>query len=276
MASKDSPRRVLLKKKDHAGQKHTGSWKVAYADFTTAMMAFFLVMWIMGLDPSVREMVQGYFTDPIGFEKGRAAGTSPVGVASSPVKIDAAQRVVAWREHQRRRFEEVGREIRRQLESIPELAALEAQIEIVITHEGLRIELVENGQGETFFPLASAELKPAARSALHVIARTLQDLPNPVVVEGHTDAARFLHPGYTNWELSVDRANAARKALEEAGLHTSRIAEVRGYADRMPRVPGNPLHPANRRITILLPFRDSQPATRVGTAPPTPNPQGGD
>jgi chemotaxis protein MotB len=260
MAEKGSGGKIIVIKKKKAGHggHHGGSWKVAYADFVTAMMAFFLVMWIMGMDPAVKDMIQGYFNNPVGYNKTHSGGANVVGTGNSPLSLDAKRLALLSRETQRRRFEEARTEILERLEGTDELKALKAQIEIVITDEGLRIELVETGDGETFFAFGSATLKPAAARALALIARELAELPNDVMLEGHTDSAPYGRAGYSNWELSVDRANAARRAMEGGGLEGGRVVEVRGYADRELRVRTNPLDPTNRRVSILLPFKDPQ------------------
>lgn len=246
---------IVVKKKDHKAAQSGGSWKVAYADFVTAMMAFFLVMWILGMDPQVRDLIQGYFNNPAAFKKG-GGGANVVGTGNSPLSLDARRLALLAREQQRRRFEEVRTEILARFDEVDGLHALIGQVEIVITNEGLRIELIEGDEGTTFFDLGSATLTPPAARALAIIAGTLADLPNDLKLEGHTDAAQYGRPGYSNWELSTDRANAARRAMEANGIAGSRIIEVRGHADRELRNPGNPLDPSNRRVTILLPFKD--------------------
>lgn len=247
---------IVVKKKARQHGSHGGSWKVAYADFVTAMMAFFLVMWILGMDPQVRDLIQGYFNNPAGFKKGSSGGANVIGSGSTPLSLDAQRLALLAREQQRRRFEEARAEIIARMERTAGLEEIMAQVEIVITEEGLRIELIEGSQGATFFALGSANLTPAAAEALRLIAGTLKDLPNDLKLEGHTDAAQYGRRGYSNWELSTDRANTARRALEQAGIDGNRVVEVRGYADRELRNPGNPLDPANRRISILLPFKD--------------------
>ncbi len=142
-----------------------------------------------------------------------------------------------------------------------------------MTKEGLRIELIESGNGDMFFSLGSTQMRPAAVVALQAIAPELAPLPNPIVVEGHTDAATFgVGTSFTNWELSAERANAARRVLMSSGIGQERIEEVRGLADRRLRVPEAPLDPTNRRISLLVRFRDLVPETTVtaGAADSTP------
>jgi chemotaxis protein MotB len=152
------------------------------------------------------------------------------------------------------------------------LKKLGAKVEVKVGKDGLRIELVESGAGDVYFPVGSATMKPATVIALQLITPALGATTNPVVLEGHTDAARFgTSAAYGNWELSGERANAARRVMEAAGLPGTRVAEVRGLADREPRVAGDPYAPANRRITIFLPY--SAPAPEAPAADPAP---GGD
>jgi chemotaxis protein MotB len=250
---------IVKKKKGHAGGHHGGSWKVAYADFVTAMMAFFLVMWILGMDEGARQAVEGYFSNPVGYKKGYSSGNSPLSSGNSPGQIQSRPIRLIMRAAEQERFEEVGAKIQLRVREESALRQIATQVEIITTEQGLRIELVEGGDGQTFFAFASRELKPAGRSVLRLIAQELGELANPMVVEGHTDAAQFGSSAYTNWELSTDRANAARRALQGAGLDPSRIQEVRGYADTQLRVPTRPLDAANRRISILLPFSTSHP-----------------
>jgi len=253
----DGKKIIVIKKKvkGHGGH-HGGSWKVAYADFVTAMMAFFLVMWIMGMDEGVRNMVQGYFTNPVGFRRAFSGGANPLSVGSSPMSADVQGLMVLSRRDQQQAFEDVAGQIKDKLSRKGLLEDLGADVEIVVTDEGLRIELMETGEEEILFSSGSAELKPRLGSVLATIGEELDKLPNDVVVEGHTDAIPFGRPGYTNWELSVDRANAARRALLAGGLATRHISEVRGYADKKLKVPSTPTDPHNRRISLLLPFKD--------------------
>ncbi len=256
---------VKKKKEAHTGH-HGGSWKVAYADFVTAMMAFFLVMWIMGMDQGVKDIVQGYFSNPVGFKKSYSGGLNPMSAGNAPMNIDLKRENLRWREQQRSAFEESAVRIQLKLEQ-EGLAGMAAAVEVVVTEEGLRIEIMETDGVQTFFARSSAAIQPTLESVLTVVAAELGALPNPVVVEGHTDALPFVggRTGYTNWELSVDRANAARHALERFGLDADRIVEVRGYADKHPKIPARPLDPRNRRISLLLPY-ESAPEVRYVSA----------
>ncbi|MBX6365962.1 MAG: OmpA family protein [Gemmatimonadetes bacterium] len=253
---KESRPIIVVRKKAHHGGHHGGSWKVAYADFVTAMMAFFLVMWILGMDSHTKDLIQGYFTNPVGFKKAYSSGENPLSMGNSPSNLDVRRIALLARDFQRVRFEQVREQIRRRLSDDAELRALAGQVEIVITREGLRIELLEAGEGNTFFATGSATVTPAAERLLVTIAESIADLPNPIVIEGHTDARPYGSGAYTNWELSADRANAARRVLTAGGVDPERVTEVRGYADRDLRLPHAPLAAANRRVSILLPFQE--------------------
>jgi len=266
MAKTNRPIIVVKKVKKASGGHHAGAWKVAYADFVTAMMAFFMVMWIVGMDHSVRSAVEGYFRNPIGFQEGRASTRDVVEVGSSPKPPSSLAPVeVVRRQIEEQRYKEIGEKIQVRLESEEGLGEIAAQVEIIMTEQGLRIELVEGEDGETFFGLGSAALKPSAERALRIIASELGTTTAPIVVEGHTDAAQYSRSrSYSNWELSADRANAARRTMEAAALGPGGVAEIRGHADRQLRVPEDPLHNANRRNSILLPFTTG-PATNSET-----------
>ncbi|MBA4070828.1 MAG: flagellar motor protein MotB [Gemmatimonas sp.] len=253
--AKDDTRPIILKRRKKAAhQHHGGSWKVAYADFVTAMMAFFMVMWILGMDENTRKAVEGYFTDPTGFKKGYGAGQSPVAIGSTPLQMKEDQIRIIIRGAEKKAFSDAAGRIKHGLES-QRTQLGSAKFEVTVTEEGLRVELIEGAAEGQFFESGSATVTPVARLGLTIIAHELAGLRNPVVVEGHTDAAPY--PGgvvYTNWELSADRANAARRVLEETGLQAGRVAEVRGYADTQLRRPEAPMAAENRRISLLLPF----------------------
>lgn len=256
MAARAGKKIIIVKKKvAGGGGHHGGSWKVAYADFVTAMMAFFMVMWILGMDDKTKQAIEGYFANPIGYKKGYGAGSSPVSTGSSPSNVQKTQLRMIVRSTETRTFEQVRQQIMSKLSANDSLKSLNAIIDVQVTNDGLRIELVESGAGDVYFPLGSARMKSATMLALQLIGGELAKLDQSVVLEGHTDAARFgAEGGYGNWELSADRANAARRILENAGVDDSRVMEVRGYGSTKLRVPDNPLASANRRISILLPY----------------------
>jgi chemotaxis protein MotB len=246
---------IVVKKGGHKKHgHHGGAWKVAYADFVTAMMAFFLVMWIVGQSPQTKESIAGYFRDPVSFQNKSGAGSGllpgadsglqgggrPVPVPPTDVKSATAT------------LERAAEHLREALTRSPEFANLKDRIEIQITEEGLRIELLE-APDDGFFASGSAEIKPEMIVILTIIAQELSQLENKVVVEGHTDRRKYGEDRpYTNWELSSDRANAARRVLQAAGVREQQLDVVRGYAATRLRTPNDPLAPENRRISIVV------------------------
>ena len=256
MAARAGKKVVIIKKViKGGGGHHGGSWKVAYADFVTAMMAFFMVMWILGMDDQTKQAIEGYFANPVGYKKGYGAGASPLSTGSTPSNVQKTQLRMIVRSTEQRTFERLKSQIVDKLAKSDSLKRLNALIDVQVTADGLRIELVETGTGDVYFPLGSARMKSATMLALQLIGPELAVLQHSVVLEGHTDGAKFGADGsYGNWELSSDRANAARRVLETVGVTEGRIIEVRGYADTHPRVLGDPLAAANRRISILLPY----------------------
>lgn len=245
---------IVVKKVKKSSGHHGGSWKVAYADFVTAMMAFFMVMWIVSMDQGAKDLVEGYFNDPVGFRRAFGAGRDPLSVGSTPMPTEVQRMPVYIRQVEQRRFNAVRDQILLELEGATGANEFGAQVEVVLSADGLRIELREGEGAETFFTVGSAGVKPATVEALRIVAENISALPNPVVIEGHTDAAMYPSESYTNWELSVDRANAARRILGEQGLSMNRVLEVRGHADRSLLLPDAPLDPANRRVSIMIPY----------------------
>jgi chemotaxis protein MotB len=251
---------IIIKKikKGHGGH-HGGAWKVAYADFVTAMMAFFMVMWILGMDQNLRNSVEGYFSNPVGFKKGYTAGKSPLSSGNSPGQVQQTPLRLISRKIEEQAFGATSGRIKSRLKESG-LGSIADNIEIIQTQSGLRIELSED-KGRQFFSMASAQMTETMTKTLQIVGHELAPLRNPVIIEGHTDASQYAGL-YSNWELSADRANAARRVMEEAGLTPSRVVEVRGMADRQLRFRDNPLDPRNRRITIFLPF-ESEPTDTV-------------
>ncbi len=273
MSEKSQPV-IIIKKGGHGHHgHHGGAWKVAYADFVTAMMAFFLVMWIVGQSQEMKSAVAGYFRDPVAFEEavgrgilpgadsGLTGGGLPVGTSDDPT-LDAAEEAL------RRAADH----LREALEETIGFSNLKDQVEIRVTDEGLLIELVE-APDDGFFDSGSAMPKMEALGVLEVIAAELAALGHPVAVEGHTDSRPFASTvGYTNWELSADRANAARRVLQAAGVDESLIEGIRGYAATRLRLPDQPFDASNRRVSIVV-RRDTRPPGPAAAGPagqPTP------
>jgi chemotaxis protein MotB len=248
---------------------HGSAWKVAYADFVTALMAFFLVMWLVGQGQTVRQAVAGYFRNPGGFEGHtgrRVAGPSGADTALLARGHEARSGVVLT-VGDRERLERTADRLRDLLGQLPEFERLGNQIEIQVTPEGLRVELLEASEA-TFFDTGSAALKPETVRILSTIARELGRLENDVVLEGHTDSRPYANAGgYSNWELSADRANAARRVMERGGLRARQVKGVRGYASTRPRVADRPRDPRNRRISIILQSSGAESAVRAADIP---------
>jgi chemotaxis protein MotB len=263
MAAQHAPVIIIKKKKGGHGGHHGGAWKVAYADFVTAMMAFFLVMWLVNQPEDVKQSVAAYFKDPGIFanEGGRSpilGGAGVVGSGAAGQGSDVASATAA--------LERAAERIKEQIKSIPGFKNLEDQIEVKVTAEGLRIELQEGGQ-DTFFDSGSAHVKSQTRQVLEVIAKELAALPQSLAIEGHTDATPFGRDrAYTNWELSADRANSARRIMEEAGLPASHVKAIRGFADTILRTPDEPTNPRNRRVSIVVQNGAMAKAARAAAA----------
>jgi len=272
MAEKGDKKNIIIikKKKGGHGGHHGGAWKVAYADFVTAMMAFFMVMWILGMDEQTKASIEGYFSNPVGYKKGFSSGRSPVSVGNSPGSVQTTPINLVTRRNEEQAFDSTSARIKDRLKEAG-LDAIGDRVEIVETGAGLRIELADGGKGKDFFSVASASMTDEMKNTLQIVAQELGPLSNPVVIEGHTDAAQFAGM-YSNWELSADRANAARRVMEASGLSASRVVEVRGMADRQLRIPTNPLDPRNRRISIYLPFLSDPSGSSMPTAPQAPTP----
>jgi chemotaxis protein MotB len=243
---------IVVKKRAHHQGHHGGAWKVAYADFVTAMMAFFLVMWLVGQSRAVKAAVGGYFRDPIGFADQAGRGVLPGGTGVDPSTNASSHETPIDKDTERKRLEGAVKNIREQLDQVPAFQSLKNQIEFTVTPEGLRIDLIEKDDG-TFFDSGSAVPRGECERVLNVIAKELATLDHKIVVEGHTDSRPYTSAGgYSNWELSADRANAARRVMEHGGLPAPQIDAVRGLADRELRVPADPFDARNRRVTILV------------------------
>ena len=241
---------IVIKKKVSHGGHHGGAWKVAYADFVTAMMSLFIVLWLMNSTPQVKKAVAGYFKDPSG--RGHDTGTTEMGAPISIIPME----------------QQSMQALKAQLETAimkqADLHKLSNQILITITNEGLRVDLLE-GKGSTFFESGSAALSPNGIKLLTLISNQVKKLPNKLLIEGYTDAAPFSKGSdYTNWELSEDRANSARRLLQRSGVGYNQVAEVRGYGDQMLRVASRPLDPSNRRVSLIVKWQDGQSPKKAG------------
>ncbi len=234
-----TPPIIVIKKKGGHGGHHGGAWKVAYADFVTAMMALFIVLWLMNSSKPIQVAVSGYFKDPSGTGKQTGTTMDKTGEKVQPVKQDMAK---------------MKEELQKSIQGMNDLAKLKNNIEITLTSEGLRIELLESENG-TFFDSGSSTLNKSGQQIATLLAAELGKAPNRLSIEGHTDAKPFVgKSSYSNWELSADRANAARRLMQQSGLRADQVSQVRGFADQRLRNPKEPLDPSNRRISIIVQY----------------------
>lgn len=251
MAQTDAPVIIIKKKGNGHGGHHGGAWKVAYADFVTAMMAFFLVMWIVGLSAPAKKSIQQYFQDPTGISKMASGGKNILAESNGtkPMHLDAATAKLAMANV----FKQAQSVIEKELSKNPEYSELKDSVQVKVTDEGLQIELIEK-TASLFFDTGSAKMKARAVHLLTIVAKELGKIKAPIVLEGHTDSQPLGgRGGYSNWELSSDRANAARRVMEGRGLAKGQVYAVRGYADKKP-ANANPLHFSNRRVSILVAY----------------------
>jgi chemotaxis protein MotB len=258
-----NPSVIIIKKPRRGGHggHHSGAWKVAYADFVTAMMAFFLVMWLVAQSNIVKASIAGYFKDPGIFDHQKSNGVIPGGEMKldpdkpTTIRLDSKDPALALAG--RKALEAAAHRMKTTLSGLPEFQKLEKQIEIQLTPDGLRIELVEASEA-TFFDSGSATLKDETERVLGVIAGELGKLGNALIIEGHTDSRPYSNSTtYTNWELSADRANAARRVMERLGLRDRQVLAVRGYADQALRIPDLPFDSRNRRVSIVVQSLDA-------------------
>jgi chemotaxis protein MotB len=237
---------IIIKKKVSHGGHHGGAWKVAYADFVTAMMALFIVLWLMSSSTKeTKAAIAGYFKDPSGTANKLGTTLAGTGENFQLTKENMAQ---------------LKEKLQKTIQNINDLDKLKKNIEMTVTAEGLRIELLESDKG-TFFDSGSAKLNQSGQELLTLLAAELEKVPNHVSIEGHTDAKPYTgKSSYSNWELSADRANAARRLMQQPeGLRPDQVTQVRGFADQRLRDVKDPLDPANRRISIIVQYINSTP-----------------
>ena len=238
---------IIVKKKAAHGGHHGGAWKVAYADFVTAMMSLFIVLWLLNMSKPVREAIAGYFKDPSGTAE--KLGTTMEGKGEAVVNPkDDMQKLKS--------------ELEKAISQMPNFDKLKNQIEITVTSEGLRIEMLESAKG-TFFDLGKPDPNENGRELLQLLAGELGKLPNKLSIEGHTDSKPFSgkhNSNYGNWELSTDRANSARRLMQTEGVKPNQVAQVRGFADQMLRKPKDPFDPSNRRISLIVQYLNAEDA----------------
>jgi chemotaxis protein MotB len=232
---------IVIKKKGGHGGHHGGAWKVAYADFVTAMMALFIVLWLLNSSKQVQEAVGGYFKDPTGTAK--QVGSDMRG---------AGENFIVSKEN----MEQLKEQLQKAIKEVPHFDKFKNHIDMTVTNEGLRIELTESEKG-TFFESGSAKISEDGADLLHTLAGELGKLQNTIAMEGHTDSKQYVAGGsYGNWELSSDRANAARRLMQETGIRADQVTQVRGFADQRLRRKEDPLDPSNRRISLIVQYLD--------------------
>ena len=273
---------IIVKRVRKGGHvHHGGAWKIAYADFVTAMMAFFLLMWLLGsTTEGDKKGIADFFNSPLkvalmggsgsgdsssilrggGQDLTRSGGQVKSGDIVSQKKAINLQ---AFKAEQRRaevaRLEELKDKVGGAISANGKLAGMKSQIRLDMTRDGLRIQIVDENS-RPMFDSGSAVLKPYMRDLLHLIAEVLTEVPNRLTLEGHTDAAPFGagERGYSNWELSSDRANASRRELVAGGLPDARVLRVQGLSSSTLFDAKDPLSPANRRISIIVMNRDAE------------------
>jgi len=249
---------IVVKKKGGHGIHHGGAWKVAYADFVTAMMALFIVLWLLASNEKIRKAVGQYFQDPTG--KGQSSGTTLAG---------AGEGLLLKRDD----MDHLKDKIQQALSQSANFASVQNNIQITITSEGLRIEFLEDEKG-VFFESGSAKPTPNGEELLIRLAGELGKLPNKIYIEGHTDARPFSGDGnYTNWELSTDRANTARRIMQAHGLRADQVAQIRGFADQKLRLKDRPDHASNRRISVIVQYLGGAAEAGASASAPEPLPQ---
>ena len=248
---------IIRKKAAHAGVHHGGSWKVAYADFVTAMMALFIVLWLLSASEQVQKAVGGYFTDPQGKGKDVGNGLKSSGTESLSIKKDDMNKL-------KEKLEEA-------VKSSAAMKKIRDHVIFTVTGEGLRVELLE-GENSTFFESGSAQPTGFGKELLGKLAEQIGKLPNKVTMEGHTDSRPFTQrTDYSNWELSSDRANSARRWMQSNGLGTEQVTQVRGFADQSLRNPAAPTDGSNRRVTLIIQYQVPKPGEGgVPSEPPAP------
>lgn len=256
---------IIKRKKVVAAGHHGGSWKVAFADFATAMMAFFLVLWLTATaSPEQKLAVEGYFKDPVGFTEGGSpnpvdlegsasvVNESSEDVADSNIRIEDQVVEELAQTLEQKKMEQLFQDLKDRIEKNETLQDFKDQLLIDITSEGLRIQIVDRSQ-RPMFDSGRAELKYYSQDILFELAKTLSSVNNKLSITGHTDSTPFGgRPGYTNWELSADRANTARRALVAGGVDGGQIGRVVGLSDSVLFNKDDPQAPVNRRISIIV------------------------
>ncbi|MFA7288221.1 MAG: flagellar motor protein MotB [Melioribacteraceae bacterium] len=252
---KESQPPIIKKIKKGHGGHHGGAWKVAYADFVTAMMALFIVLWVMGQSEEVKEAVAGYFKDPVGFSS--QGGSMLNGAGQSPLDLNIQQEMERMKQ-EKEDLQKMGDKLIDELKDDTGLMNLADQVNVEVADDGLKIELIDS-DNDLFFEVGTSELKTDARTLLAKVGTEISKMSNKIRVEGHTDARQYQNDGsgYSNFELSTDRANSAKRALVRGGVSEKQIDEITGYADTRLRNIQDPFSSINRRISITVKFNSN-------------------
>jgi len=288
---------IIKRVKRYGGGHHGGAWKIAFADFATAMMAFFLVLWLMSsATPEQLVAIAGYFKDPVGFSDSGSPYVIDLGGSpemspdqtlnpeikstpapdSVPIEADTQEAAAQQAEQvEQERLEMLLQELQNKVNENPQLQKFKDQILFEITQDGLRIQIMD-ADNRPMFDIGSARLKPYFEDILLAMADTIKAVPNKISVSGHTDATPYVgNNGFGNWELSAGRANAARRALVAGGYPDPQVARVVGYASSALYDKEHPTSPINRRIDIVVMTKKAQQkiegSQNVGGAPQAPD-----
>ena len=276
----DTNQPIIVKRvKKIAAGHHGGAWKIAFADFAVAMMAFFLVMWLMSsTTPEQKKAISGYFQDPIGFSESGSPYVIDLGGTPTPAPdqtlnpeisaessldpqtLTEQQTEKLFEQLELERFDMLLVELQRKINDDIALRPYKDQILMDVSRDGLRIQIAD-AANRPMFDLGSARLQPYFEDILYIMADTMRAVPNKISIGGHTDAKPFAsNSGFGNWELSANRANAARRALHAGGLNDEKVARIAGYASSTLFDQADPYSPSNRRIDILVLTKRAQQA----------------
>jgi chemotaxis protein MotB len=287
----DKPIIIVKRRRGGGGGHHGGAWKVAYADFVTAMMAFFMVMWLVAaVDKQTRAAMFEYFKNP-SMEEGKSVKAAPgqmgPGGASTavinmgggldamkpplePKPPDPEEAVKLAQQQEQAKLQQLMDDLKRAIEESETLKPFKDQLLLDITPEGLRIQIVD-AQNRPMFDLGSSKLKDYTTVILKELTGYLNSVPNRLSLSGHTDITPFARAGFSNWDLSADRANAARRSLEAGGLNPDKIARIVGLSSSLLFDPDNPRDPVNRRISIIVMTKQAEEAAKkIDTVAETP------
>ncbi|MDP9055028.1 MAG: OmpA family protein [Acidobacteriota bacterium] len=231
---------IIRKRKSHGGGPHGGAWKVAYADFVTAMLALFIVLWLLSSSEQVQKAVGGYFTDPKG--RGKDVGNGLRGSGSESLAVHKDD------------MNKLKEKLEQAVKTSSSLEKIKEHVVLTVTGEGLRVELIE-GEKSTFFESGNSIPTLFGKDLLSRLAEEIGKLPNRVAMEGHTDSRPFTPKAdYSNWELSADRANSARRWMQDHGMRADQVSQVRGYADQSLWDASHPDSGTNRRVTLVIQY----------------------